>query len=72
MQARLAFEHGKRVWLLRSLVTDQDWARKMIDQGKAVEVASVDDVIADIMSGAPAPRPPHSGPDQPEQLALTL
>lgn len=45
MQARLALEHGKRVFLLRSLVTDQPWARRYLDRG-AVEVDDVSDVVS--------------------------
>lgn len=44
MQARLALEHGKRVFLMRSLVTDQPWARAYLERG-AIEVSSVDDVL---------------------------
>jgi DNA processing protein len=44
MQARLALEHGKRAFLLRTL-TDQPWARDYIARRGAVEVADVDDVI---------------------------
>jgi DNA processing protein len=44
MQARLALEHGKEVFLLRSLVTDQRWARDYLKRG-AIEVARVDDVL---------------------------
>lgn len=45
MQARLALEHGKRCFLLKTLVTDQPWARKYIDERGAVEVTDVDDVL---------------------------
>ena len=44
MQARLALEHGKRVFLLRRLVTDQEWARNYLDRG-AIKVADVDQVL---------------------------
>jgi DNA processing protein len=44
MQARLALEQGKRVFLVSSLVTNQEWARKYLQRG-AVEVAVVEDVI---------------------------
>jgi DNA processing protein len=44
MQARLALEHGKRVFLLKSLITDQEWARKYLDRG-AIEVDDVDQVL---------------------------
>lgn len=46
MQARLAIEHGKRVFLLRSLVTGQSWARRYVDERGAVEVSDTSDVLA--------------------------
>lgn len=45
MQARLALEHGKRVFLLRSLVTDQPWARSYVADRGAVEVDQIDDIL---------------------------
>lgn len=48
MQARLAYEHGKRVWLIQSLVTDQPWARKMVSDGRAKEISATSEVIADL------------------------
>jgi DNA processing protein len=48
MQARLALEHGKRVWLIRSLVTDQAWARTYVADRGAREIGSVDEVIAEL------------------------
>ena len=45
MQARLAYEHGKRVFLIKSLVTEQDWARTMVDSGQATEIESVEDIV---------------------------
>jgi DNA processing protein len=50
MQARVAHEHGKQVFLLHSLVTDQPWARRYVDQGKAVEVTDVEDVAQRLAS----------------------
>lgn len=44
MQARLALEHGKRVFLLHDLVTSQHWARRYMQRG-AIEVVTVEDVI---------------------------
>ena len=49
MQARLALEHGKQVFLVESLVTKQEWARKYLDRG-AIEVKSVDDVLSRLRS----------------------
>jgi DNA processing protein len=45
MQARLALEHGKRVFLVRTLVTSQPWAGTYVAERGAVEVGEVDDVI---------------------------
>jgi DNA processing protein len=45
MQARLAIEHGKRVFLLRTLVTSQPWAQKYVAQRGAIEVGDIEDVI---------------------------
>jgi DNA processing protein len=44
MQARLALEHGKRVFLLKSLVTSYPWARQYLNRG-AIRVDSVDDIL---------------------------
>ena len=44
MQARLALEHGKLVFLTQSLVTDQVWARRYLERG-AVEIADVAQVL---------------------------
>jgi DNA processing protein len=52
MQARLASEHGKRVWLVQSLVTDQAWARAMVTEGRAREITSARDVIEDLRAPA--------------------
>lgn len=46
MQARLAVEHGKKVFLLRSLVTSQPWASDYVERRGAIEVADVDEVVA--------------------------
>ncbi|MFJ9029785.1 DNA-processing protein DprA [Streptomyces sp. NPDC102274] len=45
MQARIAAEHDKHVFLLRSLATQEPWAAKMIEDGRAVEVTEIHDVI---------------------------
>lgn len=44
MQARLAIEHGKRVFLLANLVTAQPWARGYVERG-AIPVGSVQEVL---------------------------
>ncbi len=49
MQARLALEHRKQVFLLKTLVTSQDWARDYIRRG-AVEVTGVDNILSHLRS----------------------
>jgi DNA processing protein len=50
MQARLALEHGKRVFLVSRLVTAQPWARKYVTERGAIEIRSVDDVLTQLRS----------------------
>jgi len=45
LQARLALEHGKKLFLVKSLVTDQQWAKDYVAKRGAIEVADVDEVI---------------------------
>ncbi|MCX4666550.1 DNA-protecting protein DprA [Streptomyces sp. NBC_01381] len=52
MQARLAAEHGKHVFLIRSLATSEPWAAKMVTEGRAVEVVELDDVLSRLGSAA--------------------
>jgi DNA processing protein len=49
MQARLALEHGKLVFILKSLVDTHDWAKRYVQRG-AIEVRTVDDVIRRLRS----------------------
>ncbi|MFG3064844.1 DNA-processing protein DprA [Streptomyces sp. NPDC048231] len=44
MQARLAAEHGKLVFLIRSLAETQPWAKKMLDEGRAILVTASSDI----------------------------
>lgn len=46
MQARLALEHGKRLFLVRSLVLREEWAQRYAERRGAEVVDSVDDVLA--------------------------
>jgi DNA processing protein len=48
MQARLALEHGKKVFLLQSLVATQPWARDYVERRGAIEVADVDEVTSQV------------------------
>lgn len=43
-QARRALEHGKRVFLLTGLVTNEPWAQRCLERG-AVEVSSVKEIV---------------------------
>jgi DNA processing protein len=56
MQARVAMQHGRTVFLLRSLVHTHEWARRYVQQGaygtKAVEIASVEEIVERV---APVP-----------------
>ena len=45
MQARLALEHGKRLFLIEPLVLQEDWARQYATRPGATVVKSVDDVL---------------------------
>jgi len=49
MQARLALEHGRRVFLLESLLAN-DWARAYAERPNTVVVRSVSDVIGHLES----------------------
>ena len=49
MQARLAYEHGKGVFLVNSLVSSQEWAQDMIGRRRATAVEHVEDVTSRIV-----------------------
>lgn len=66
MQARIAAEHGKQVFLIRSLATEEPWAARMIDAGHAVEVAELTDVLERLGSAQRV----HQASQQRLQLAL--
>ena len=67
-QARRALEHGKRVWLLRSLVDSQDWAQTYVARRGATMVTDVDAVIADLVD----PDRLRDAASQQQQLALDV
>ena len=48
MQARLAIEHGKKVFLLRHLVTQQTWAQRYLTKPGVSEVQDVQDIISQL------------------------
>jgi DNA processing protein len=68
MQARLAIEHGKKVFLVRPLVTTQPWASDYVNQRGAIEVADVDEVITRLA----APERVRQATEQQTQLTLSL
>ena len=49
MQARLANQHGKNVFLVSSLVASQEWAQKMIEDRRAYAVEWVEDIASRII-----------------------
>lgn len=67
MQARYALEHGKRVFLLSSLVRERTWAQRYQEKG-AIEVADVDDIVRLLQS----PEAVQARSDQRRQLSLAL
>jgi DNA processing protein len=50
MQARLALEHGKRLFLVQSLVLQEEWAQRYSSRRGAQVVHGVDDVVAALES----------------------
>ena len=68
MQARLAIEHGKQVWLLRSLVDSQSWAQNYVARRGAIQVSTVDEVVADLVD----PDRLRDAATEQQQLALDV
>ncbi|MGV9620321.1 DNA-processing protein DprA [Streptomyces tendae] len=50
MQARVAAEQGRHVMLLQSLVDQQPWARKMVEDQRATVVANVEQMLEKLES----------------------
>ncbi len=48
MQARLAQEHGKKVFLISNLVTQQKWAQDYLKRPRVKEVKDVEDIIKEL------------------------
>lgn len=55
MQARLALEHGKRLFLLESLVKSQEWAQRYAARPGVTMVKDIDDVLEVIVKLASPP-----------------
>lgn len=54
MQARLALEHGKRLFLVESLVMREEWAKRYARHPGTTVVQSVDDVV-EVLAAATRP-----------------
>lgn len=60
MQARVALQHGRTVFLLESLVASHAWAEKYVSEGvydvRAIEISSTEDIV-DRLRGRRQPEP---------------
>lgn len=56
MQARLALDHGKRLFLLDSLVAQEEWAQSYAQRSGAMVVSSVDDIISIVTASIDPPK----------------
>ena len=54
MQARLALEHGKRLFLVNTLVMREEWAQKYAQHPGATVIDSIDDVV-DVLAALAQP-----------------
>lgn len=68
MQARLAIEHGKQVFLVHSLVTEREWAKKYLQRPRVTEVHDTADIVKVLRSPAEMRERAH----QRIQMALAL
>lgn len=62
MQARLALEHGKQLFLPERLLDDQDWARRYAERSGVTVVHGLDDILSSVVKLV----------DVPQQLPLAL
>ena len=56
MQARLALEHGKRLFLPEPLVASQDWARRYAARPGVTVVGDLDDILDELVKVVEVPR----------------
>jgi DNA processing protein len=56
MQARLALEHGKRLFLPEPLVASQDWARRYATRPGVTVVGDIDDILDELVKVVEVPR----------------
>lgn len=59
MQARLALQHGRSVFLLDSLVDEHEWGRRMVEEGmygtQAIRVCTATEILDRLAARAPQP-----------------
>lgn len=67
MQARIASEQGRHVFLTASLVQREEWAKRCLQHG-ATEVSEVDDILHRLRT----PGQPHRDCGPRDQLTLGL
>ena len=67
MQARLALDHGKKVFLIRSLVASQPWAKEYVVRRGAIAVDGPEEVSTQLAAAERVLR----AAEQPQQLALS-
>jgi DNA processing protein len=68
MQARIALDHGKKVFLIRSLVAAEPWARDYVENRGAVEVTGAAEVSARLA----APEQVRRAIEQQRQLTFSF
>jgi DNA processing protein len=56
MQARFALEHGKRLFLVRSLVMHEEWARRYAERKGTTVINSVDEILDVLVEMARPPK----------------
>jgi DNA processing protein len=55
MQARLALEHGKRLFLPQPLVASQEWARRYATRPGVTVVSDLSDILDELVKVVEAP-----------------
>ena len=72
MQARLAVEHGKKVFLLRSLIETYAWAQRYLGRPGVYDVSRIDEVLDRLQSPDEVKKRTISQRCEPQQLAWAL
>ncbi|TDD27018.1 DNA-processing protein DprA [Actinomadura sp. KC06] len=66
MQARIALEHGKRLFLPERLLEDQEWAQRYANRPGVTVVRALDDVLEAVVKAHHALRERHPDTPRPE------